>query len=293
VSAGQLVAYMGDSGNAESSGSHLHFEIRQPAAPGAYIGVAINPYASLKAAEGGGTTSSSSRWLLRRSATGGPAEETFTYGLQVGDRGLLCDWDADGTDEAVIYRGGVWHLKNGTATGTTAGHITFGTSADTPLCGDVDGDGRDEPVLFAAGGRWTVRAGFGPADSVAWTVRYGLQAGDRPVLGDWDRDGDEDLAIFRAPEWHIRSTGTPAGATTARFRYGLQPGDLPVAGDWDGDGDDDAAIYRQGQWHLRSTASTTGATIRTFSFGSPGDQPVVGYGTDPSRPGIGVFDPKT
>lgn len=44
VTAGQLVGWMGDSGNAESTGSHLHFEIRRP------DGVAISPYASLRAA---------------------------------------------------------------------------------------------------------------------------------------------------------------------------------------------------------------------------------------------------
>ncbi|MBP9827822.1 M23 family metallopeptidase [Patescibacteria group bacterium] len=45
VTRGQHIAYVGDSGNAESIGSHLHFEI--------YDGdTAINPYASLIAAEG-------------------------------------------------------------------------------------------------------------------------------------------------------------------------------------------------------------------------------------------------
>lgn len=45
VTRGQHIAYVGDSGNAESIGSHLHFEI--------YDGdTAINPYASLLAAEG-------------------------------------------------------------------------------------------------------------------------------------------------------------------------------------------------------------------------------------------------
>ena len=44
VSAGQLVGYAGDSGNAESSGSHLHFEIHKP------DGSVINPYRSLQAA---------------------------------------------------------------------------------------------------------------------------------------------------------------------------------------------------------------------------------------------------
>ena len=44
---GQVVGYVGDSGNAESTGSHLHFEIREPAAPGTWTGVAIDAYESL------------------------------------------------------------------------------------------------------------------------------------------------------------------------------------------------------------------------------------------------------
>jgi len=47
VAAGALVSYVGDSGNAEGSGSHLHFEIRRP------DGVWINPYWSVTAAQQG------------------------------------------------------------------------------------------------------------------------------------------------------------------------------------------------------------------------------------------------
>jgi hypothetical protein len=46
VQRGQFVAYMGDSGNAENSGAHVHFEIRDP------DGVPINPWASLRLAQG-------------------------------------------------------------------------------------------------------------------------------------------------------------------------------------------------------------------------------------------------
>ncbi len=45
VKAGQIVAFMGDSGNAESSVPHLHFEIHRP------DGEAINPHVSLRLAE--------------------------------------------------------------------------------------------------------------------------------------------------------------------------------------------------------------------------------------------------
>jgi putative cell wall-binding protein len=46
VEAGQLVAYCGDSGNAEGSSAHLHFEIRDP------LGRLVDPAPSLKAALG-------------------------------------------------------------------------------------------------------------------------------------------------------------------------------------------------------------------------------------------------
>lgn len=44
VTAGQHVAYLGDSGNAEDTAPHLHFEIHDPS------GRVINPYDSLRAA---------------------------------------------------------------------------------------------------------------------------------------------------------------------------------------------------------------------------------------------------
>ena len=46
VKAGQVVAFAGDSGNAESTGSHLHFEIHQPG------GTPVDPYPSLRLAQG-------------------------------------------------------------------------------------------------------------------------------------------------------------------------------------------------------------------------------------------------
>lgn len=45
VTKGQLIGWVGDSGNAENTAPHLHFEIEEPA------GLAINPYWTLLAAE--------------------------------------------------------------------------------------------------------------------------------------------------------------------------------------------------------------------------------------------------
>jgi len=46
VKAGDFVAYLGDSGNAESTAPHLHFEMRRP------DGGAVNPWTSLRLAKG-------------------------------------------------------------------------------------------------------------------------------------------------------------------------------------------------------------------------------------------------
>ena len=46
VRAGDLVAYLGDSGNAEGTAPHLHYELHRP------DGVAVNPYSSLMLSQG-------------------------------------------------------------------------------------------------------------------------------------------------------------------------------------------------------------------------------------------------
>ncbi|MGK2929322.1 MAG: DUF4214 domain-containing protein [Acidimicrobiales bacterium] len=67
VVAGQHIAYAGDSGNAEGSGSHLHFEIHKP------DGSIINPYQSLQAAEKTGPAPADAR--------SGESDERFVQAL--------------------------------------------------------------------------------------------------------------------------------------------------------------------------------------------------------------------
>ncbi|MFM7740203.1 MAG: hypothetical protein ACKO9H_12430, partial [Planctomycetota bacterium] len=73
---------------------------------------------------------------------------------------------------------------------------------------------------------------------------YG-EEGDVPVVGDFDGDGIEEIAIYRNGLWVIDTNGNrQMDEGDRRFQYG-EAGDLPVVGDWDGDGRDDVGLYRR------------------------------------------------
>ncbi len=286
VTRGQLVGYLGDSGNAESAGSHLHFEIRQPPPAGGYTGVAINAYPSLQAAAPAKVAPST--WYLRPLASTGGSSHRFAYGLAT-DQAVLCDWDGDGIDEPVNYRAGTWYLRGGVAASSaTAGKLTFGTADDTAVCADLDGDGLDEPALFRAG-TWTVRSDFSSGGAVAFSAAYGT-TGDRPVVGDWDGDGTDDLGVYRGNVWFLR-LGTGASGTTAhRYSFGRST-DIPVVADWDGDGVDAPGVFRAGTWFPKVTPAAGPATLASFAYGTAGDLPLTGRWAATETTNIAVYRP--
>ena len=156
-----------------------------------------------------------------------------------------------------------------------------GGAAATPLVGDWDGDGDDEPGWWRKG-RVALRMSR-PGGSWVKRFRYGT-AGDVPVVGDWDGDGRDDLGVFRAGTWLLR-TGRPGGPPTRTVRFG-RAGDLPVVGSWTGRGTG-IGVVRGRQWLLR-TRATTGKATRSFRYGRLGDVPLVGSWNGGRRSGIGV-----
>ena len=204
---------MGDSGNAEGTGPHLHFEIRQPPPPGGYTGTPINAYESLRLAT---VWSATSVWELRRTATAGTRRRTDQLRRPTRRPSLLCDWDGDGADEAVIYRSR--HLAPPRRRPTAGPRPARSRSAPRSDTTALRRRRRRRPRRAGAvpgrhvDGSGRVRRRRRPSPGRA---RYGVQAGDQPVLGDWDGDGDDDLAIHRAGTWHVRSTGTAVGGTVS------------------------------------------------------------------------------
>ena len=105
----------------------------------------------------------------------------------------------------------------------------IGGAAATPIVGDWNGDGADDPGWFRAGAialRITDKSG-------TWTKRYRFgKAGDVPVVGDWNGDGVDEVGVFRAGTW-LLPHGQTSGAADKTFAYGVA-GDRPVVGRWKG-----------------------------------------------------------
>ncbi|MEJ5946597.1 hypothetical protein WDZ17_14965, partial [Pseudokineococcus basanitobsidens] len=144
---------------------------------------------------------------------------------------------------------------------------TPAVTGGTPLTGDWDGDGRDEPGWFRDG-RVSLRL---PGGEVR---RYSFgRAGDVPVVGDWDGDGVDSVGVFRAGQWFLRDAHS-SGTHDVTFRYG-GPGDVPVVGAWTGRRLGVGVVASHGtRWLL---AEGLGGPVRAqMVWGRAGDQPFVG-----------------
>lgn len=167
---------------------------------------------------------------------------------------------------------------------------------------DFDGDGRqDYSVLkFPSAGDprpityWNLNSTTGTQISPQW----GNALTDFPTPGDYDGDGRDDLAIYRAGAvsgaqsefWVLNSSNN----VVQYFAWGLF-GDQAVARDYDGDGITDVAVYRrgatatsQGTWYIRRSSNNTAQVV---GFGLTGngttsfDTPIPG-----DYDGDGKFD---
>ncbi|HSJ35917.1 MAG TPA: twin-arginine translocation signal domain-containing protein [Acidimicrobiia bacterium] len=181
-------------------------------------------------------------WKLRDTLTSGVPQSTYDYGQQ-GDVHLMADWTGAGIRTSAVVRG----TRRGPA----------GDTALTWYVRQVEGEGRPDLVFE-----------FG-------------QAGDIPVVGDWNGDGVATPGVVRGNRWLLRNSNS-TGPADMDFDFG-QPGDSPVVGRWTDDGRARPGVVRGTTWMLRTT---DGGATASFEFG-PGGVPVVGdwAGTGVDRPG--------
>jgi len=112
------------------------------------------------------------------------------------------------------------------------------------------------------------------------------------IIGDWDGDGDDDIAVRR----DISSLGkfffndnNDAGAADASFVLG-EIAAVPVAGDWDGDGDDNVGVRRSVSGDGKFFLDTNGDATPEIDFvlGSDQDAVVVGNWDGNTTDNVGI-----
>ena len=149
---------------------------------------------------------------------------------------------------------------------------------------DYDGDGQSDYSVL----RWPAGACPGTPQQITQynlnstagfqAVPWGDACFDFPVPGDYDGDGKEDIAIYRAgatagaPSYFFILRSSDGGALIVPFGTF---GDQAVARDYDGDGKTDIAVFRRGASAAAQTVwwilqSSNGA-VRVVPFGTTGN----------------------
>lgn len=164
------------------------------------------------------------------------------------DRPVVGDWDGDGKADVAIF-GRQWQYDPeaivedpGLPTPANSRRRDFALPASTRMRA-VQWEQHRE---LRQGQQGDVRS-----DAVDHVFRYGEQA-DTPLAGDWNGDGIDSVAIFRAGQWTLNSSGD--GRMTKddqRVSFG-QPGDIAIVGDWNGDGITDLGVVRGDVWIIDS-----------------------------------------
>ena len=108
--------------------------------------------------------------------------------------------------------------------------------------------------------------------------------------GDFDGDGESDVAVWRPSSgvWHV--TRSADGSYYSTQFGGAQFGDVVVPGNYDGDKRTDYGVFRNGTWYIQN--SSNGAVTIT-QFGIAGDTPVQGDFDGDGKTDISVWREST
>lgn len=241
--------------------------------------------------------------------------------VQPGDIPIVGDWDGNGFDEIGVFRPkeddsnqSTFYLDlHNDTTEVRAVDFSYWPQ-DIPIVGDWDGD-EDDDIGGYSSSNYTFYLYTINREQVPWTAEFfaEIPLGDPfeyPVIGDWDRDGDDDIGIFRPEDPNNQETNSfylfkidrsvvPPQLGEALGRYELDNlGDIPIIGDWDGDRDDNIGVYHPtlpntGQFFFREdlppdipsvpiiaefgASRTTGVAPLTVNFTDESTGDVIGW----------------
>ena len=173
-------------------------------------------------------------WLLHDDSG---ALTQFYYGVP-GDYPFMGDWDCNGIDTPGLYRqsDGFAYLRNSNSQGIADRTFFFGNPGDVPIAGDFNGDGCDTLSIYRPSeARFYIINALGADGGGLGAAEYSFlfgNEGDKPVVGDWDGDGIDEIGLHRESSgfFYFRATLT-TGIADGQFYFG-DPADRFVAGDW-------------------------------------------------------------
>lgn len=94
------------------------------------------------------------------------------------------------------------------------------------------------------------------------------------LVGDWDGDGKDTIALRKGNQFAFSNTNPASGTPQFTLTLGA-PSDTFLVGDWDGDGKDTISVRRGSTFYVKNTL--VGSTFTsTFSYGKTSDEVFVG-----------------
>ena len=239
------------------------------------------------------------------------------------------DWNGDGTDSVGVFDPETLTFHLYTDPSTSAGATVINALPDPigvqpastgswlPLVGDWDGDGTDTVGLYNPTTnvfRLSNSVGSFAADEAAGLVRFvasnqrggRLPAHLRPLVGDWDGDGDDNVGLYnpRTNHFWLNPLDTswaqrrPQGLILFRpaLPYLLPPSWVPLAGDWDGNGRDTVGLYDPVKQtvYMNNRVDGSISTVSSARIPIAGRNwvPLAGDWTGSGRDTYGIYNPE-
>ncbi len=137
-----------------------------------------------------------------------------------------------------------WYVRNG----AYLWHRGHGGGSSNQFLGDVNGDGKDDAVVFFSGGDWYVALsnGDGFNNYNQWTSGHG-SGSENQFLGDVDGDGLDDAIIYNDGSWYVALSYGNGFGGYSQWRSGHGGGSAnQFIADVNDDGKADAIAYFSG-----------------------------------------------
>jgi hypothetical protein len=225
------------------------------------------------------------------------------FGLST-DKLVAGDYDADAKTDIAVYQSqnpnfpghGIWQILK--SSDNSVESVPWGLSDDIALTMNYDGNNVTDIVAFRpSNGTWYIKRMGDIIKPFSETpdpdgqnyriIQWGM-AGDKPLAGDFDGDGFDEIVNFRPSDgnWYIYNR---VAGNYNIIHWGMS-GDKPIAKDFDGDGKCDLAVYRpsDGTWYIHNSLDDS-MTIRQFGLSS--DIPVPADYDKDNVSDIAVFRP--